>query len=704
MPPSPMAAIISDRTKTNAHSNSDSDSDILISLSQSLANSPQLISAPLSPAKSIATEISSHRPLEHSPHSFKSGGSKTKNRKTLQNLDLLDAMSSDDNQDLNEHAVGSPSESSDDAAFSTRAMKSPRHNSGTHVQSLNGSHIRKSRRGRRAQTESVSSDGSIEITEKFARSGSVKQIAVGKLVPEGSPRGGNGITATKNVEIPNSPNPTINTVATSSTTARAERGLYVPFLPKFLRVRGTSTEIQAREGMDESQERMDEVKPGFESDVNSGNEGIVQEAQEGRLRRPRLVQHASSTLVGLKDMLRTAGPADTENNPGSSSRKLKKMLGEDLKFSKGLTSSKRAGIIGIPIAKNTNQPITSQKSNKTVPKPNGLAIWQSPVPVYVDGLRAHPIRRSSTVPIAKRKVGFWPPLDVEVKPEHRFLRQSVVTTPYPSRYQEEAVILEPKVHNKLKATLTLVITIRTASVPIVKRIVFPNEQEMANSPDTKKSVTDFDDERLFRLIKAEYKSMRGFFRNALSARQIQSLQFISFDNQSSPTNHNQPPFPSPFRVQDDMSAGPQLLALFRTPRLGRNRRQWLDWIANRPENSAAGNTAGESEESERDPCALELADGWSAWRVFSAFTAVAALSSLATLLWILLGVGSEPGKFVPAGEGNPGSATPVEIRGGGGLGFRGAAGRITGGATLGALVLILGWTGVGGWIFLSWGV
>lgn len=614
--------------------------------------------------------------------------------------------------------MGTPSEVSDDAAISTRAIKSPRHISGTYPHSSTNARTAEFKRGRRGRTGSISTDESVVVVGQYKREGIstdrfTKASEVISIARYSSWAGTKLSISTKESKTPTSPNPTINTIATSSTTARAERSLYVPFLPKLLRVKGNSGEEQLRDSMDGTKETTtQDIKPKLEdysSDMDFEDEATVQEAQQGRLRRPNLLQHTSSTVVELKEMLRTTGPASTENSPGPSGRKLRKLLGEDLKSSNRL-NSKRATVVGNPISQDTDSLTISQKAKDADPGPSEPTTWQSSVPLQMDGLRSHPIQRSATMPAPKRKVDFWPPLGVDIKPEHRFLRQSIVSTPYPLRYQERGVIVsKPRIHDRLESTLTLVLSIQRATkVPVVKTIVLPNKQTPTDwldkrDPNAIEATNDaFDDEKLFRLIRAEYKNMRGYLRNALSARHIESLNLISYGELSSLAEHNRSPLRESFRVQDGIFAGPQLLRLFRTPHLGRNSHKWVHWVTGLPENSSNNQPPNDNNDDDDENRALELVEGLSVWRIISALVAVAISSLLATLLWIFLGVDTENIALATGNDSFAQASPPVGLGGGFGRGFRGAGGRVQGGALLGALVLMLGWTGVGAWVLLSW--
>ena len=79
------------------------------------------------------------------------------------------------------------------------------------------------------------------------------------------------------------------------------------------------------------------------------------------------------------------------------------------------------------------------------------------------------------------------------------------------------------------------------------------------------------------------------------------------------------------------------------------------------------------------------------------------LSCLATLLWITVGrSGGSKGLLSSGdikGDGKEGFITISEEAGGKGGGM---SERVEGGVLLGLLVLLVGWTGVGAWVGLSW--
>jgi len=77
---------------------------------------------------------------------------------------------------------------------------------------------------------------------------------------------------------------------------------------------------------------------------------------------------------------------------------------------------------------------------------------------------------------------------------------------------------------------------------------------------------------------------------------------------------------------------------------------------------------------------LELLEGWSVLRISLCSMLILAMAIAAVLLWIFLGVSDDVST----------------------VGFRDAGSRVGSGLILGVLVLILGWTGMAGWMGISW--
>ena len=523
-------------------------------------------------------------------------------------------------------------------------------------------------------------------------------LAAQKLVVPGS----NRLVGSKS---PISPNPTVNTIATASTSTRAERSLHVPFLPENLWLRGNSL---ANTRIDEEGEFGSKEPVSVFEDETSDEEtdkATFHTATRKRFTRPRVVRRGSSSVVvGLKEMLRTTGPERPKNKSRPTQEKVAKRPGEKNWFFQR-SVAKRAGVVGMPAAEAGDRVPLPEGAKDRIQIPVGLRIPQQPVRNIPDGLRSHPVRRAATVPTRKR-VSFPAPPTLEIKPEHRSLRQTIVSTPYPSH---PTTVMEDSgrgISNRREAMLTLVIHNSQTRVPLTKKLVIPGSHGMTledSSHERKPKILanlriNFDDEKLAKLIKKEYLCMRGAFRSILSARNVQDVKIFSYSTTSDLIDKMDSAYSNPFVKPENRDLGEaQMLALFRKPCFGRRKHAWLEWIAKRPENSL-------SYASGKHNLALQLVEGWCIWKIASTLLTLLALSAVATLLWIFLGIGGDslnlPNIYITS---DPEMSTEVQkIQGSSHVGFRGAGGRVQTGVLLGTLVLMLGWTGTGAWILLSW--
>lgn len=224
----------------------------------------------------------------------------------------------------------------------------------------------------------------------------------------------------------------------------------------------------------------------------------------------------------------------------------------------------------------------------------------------------------------------------------------------------------------------------------------------------------FDDETLALALRTAYRRLRGPLRVYLGARTLHGIRIVQYTYLASLASPA--PAPEPFHPQtlpsDAQDAGTgdgtvgggagdagsiqqHLHALLRCPRTGRGKSTAVDFLrAHVSDNPTPGS----------EKIALCFREHWSAARIALAVGVTLGLSVLATLLWIFLGAG--------AGTGQEGGVvaspvwgvlkTPVagmwvsEDRWGS------AAGRVQGGVVMGLLVLLLGWTGMAGWVAVSW--
>ncbi len=328
-----------------------------------------------------------------------------------------------------------------------------------------------------------------------------------------------------------------------------------------------------------------------------------------------------------------------------------------------------------------------------------------------DGLRSNPVRRAKTVPgLGKRRVTFPTMAPVDVSLEHRQVGQSIVSTPYPLGYKgaKEGKEAEKKTEKENKPgekreegtrdVLMLVVYSPNSRIPRVKELVItvPKETVLIDDSDEKKPVAmatmrkDFDDEKLFKLIRAEYGKLRGFTGSVASARSVKNVGVLHYNNITELGHRGEQRFQGMmFGADNEDLIGDGLLALLQDPKVGRKCHTWTEWVKRLPGNS-------ESEDNTREKIAVEFIQGWSLMGIVLAVTTILMLSMAAMLLWIFLGVESVSG-IVPE-TGDAGGGLKDRTQGG----FRGAGNRVESGVALGVLVLLFGWTGVGAWILVSW--
>lgn len=253
-----------------------------------------------------------------------------------------------------------------------------------------------------------------------------------------------------------------------------------------------------------------------------------------------------------------------------------------------------------------------------------------------------------------------------------------------------------------------------AKAKLVKK---PSQFKVA-APPPPPPPAPFDDEKLALALRTAYRRLRGPLRVYLGARTLHGIRIVRYTYLSSlsapaPAQdpfHPQPPSPDALAARagegtagggagDAGSIQQHLHALLRCPRTGRGETTAVDFLRAR---IAESTTPGSKK------IALCFREHWSAGRVAVAVGATLGLSVMATLLWIFLGAG--------AGQEGGGVASPVwgvlktpvaGMRVAEGAGGRvdvwgSAAGRVQGGVVMGLLVLLLGWTGMAGWVAVSW--
>lgn len=222
----------------------------------------------------------------------------------------------------------------------------------------------------------------------------------------------------------------------------------------------------------------------------------------------------------------------------------------------------------------------------------------------------------------------------------------------------------------------------------------------------------FDDETLALALRAAYRRLRGPLRVCLGARTLHGIRIVRYTYLSSlatPAPAQEPSRPQalPSDTQDagagagDGTVGGgagdaasmqrHLHALLQCPRSGRGKTTAVDFLR---AHISANPTPG------AEKIALCFREHWSACRFALAVGLTLGLSVLATLLWIFLGAGQEGGGVESPVWGV--LKTPVAGMRVSEDGWGSAAGRVQGGVVMGLLVLLLGWTGMAGWVAVSW--
>ncbi|KAL2042319.1 hypothetical protein N7G274_004808 [Stereocaulon virgatum] len=767
------------------------DRDRPLSMLSTTSHSPQIIPAPRSPTRSLATEVFDSRPFQRSStgasnHTFTSSyppsieedeplGDQQGNSRRLSFVSGISeqyarpvspftskvppAPRNHNRASTMEKEISAPTAVSDSLGFtsrppdilstrmaSTRAIKSPRDSTASTIESLadieavndyqaalrnvNGD-VPTNHETWQLRTPRGSPTPPRDYIHQLTQQGPASPFIVSDV-------------ATKSSSIVDSP-------AASRPNLRAPKASRLNFLPKFLRFAPKEKDQPPAVPM-KSPRRL----PGSEGDPASFFDGAssvgdvaeiregygyeIQDARQAIVGSPVVVKHGSNTKVELKEMLRSTPPA--ADNPGPSKRKAAAILGDDFGELKDHNSEVKGIHTGLPqeqLGKDPIQDIASTKSG-----PLGLGSWKEINPFTMSVLRSHqsllnpisssvpapapPPKSAPPVPVT-RSVSFPAPRPLDIRPEHRFLRQSIVSTPYPSgtsaekekkRKEKEAIRGaaeedEDEKAEALKAVLTLVLYGNNNPIPKVETIVLPSSHgtplidatENGHPLIMASQSQIVDDEHLFTLLRSTYKNMRGPLRHFVSARNVCSLKLHSYKSMSQLACRQGRSMQ--FRgddVQEEI-AETRMFALFQKPRMGRRRKEWAGWVRKLPENAT-----GESEDKER--IAIEFVEGWAVGKLCLAVVAVLFLSFFVLLLWIFVGKGGSDSELQNAVSSSPPdlkdlvdaySGLPVALGTQFGVnptGYKGSGGRVETGAVLGMLVLMFGWTGIGAWVGLSW--
>jgi hypothetical protein len=338
--------------------------------------------------------------------------------------------------------------------------------------------------------------------------------------------------------------------------------------------------------------------------------------------------------------------------------------------------------------------------------------------------------RPAPRPPTKKRVSLAPP-PIEVGSYKGSVPDDIVRTPYPfffrKNYQKSSHHRAP-VSFSQESILTLSIRghTRNSTCPRrVSRISIPANvdaipSKMCSASDNTKEKhfqnLDFDDAHFFREVRKSYQRLAGPFR-ILSARTLRDIEvshsvvssdscFLEYSLSQAPASlcthgcPRSPRFLASRGLTDSFSAA-ELMRHYRNPKIGKARYAWVHWARRMalpsniipaqapPAASPVARLATETTEiepSERANSCMECAmgldfvEGWCAWRISFALVTVIICALAGALCWILLGTSFSFER----------------------TGIRNAGERVQSGCLIGVFVLMIGWSGVLGWLGLSW--
>ncbi|KAF2436206.1 hypothetical protein EJ08DRAFT_692089 [Tothia fuscella] len=329
-------------------------------------------------------------------------------------------------------------------------------------------------------------------------------------------------------------------------------------------------------------------------------------------------------------------------------------------------------------------------------------------------------------PIKKRVSMAPPPLDIGPRGS---LPDDIVRTPYPFLFRKAMPKPSPlRTSSIIDRESILALSVRRHEVSCkpskrVSKMTIPANLEATavKNPNTNEKhfeTLDFDDAHFFRELGRTYHNLAGPFR-FFSARTLQRIDLSHSVTCGDPyvvdygmsragalCTHDYPRSPRflASRGLTDSFSSVELMKHYSNPKLGKARYAWVHWAhrisniaphlrspAPPPTGSSAGRFSTTSKDNteyaglgirDEDDCSagLEFVEGWCLWRILVAVSGVLVCAIAAALCWILLG-------------------TQVSLSR---SGYRDSGERVVGGMMIGVFVLLVGWTGVTGWIGLSW--
>lgn len=341
--------------------------------------------------------------------------------------------------------------------------------------------------------------------------------------------------------------------------------------------------------------------------------------------------------------------------------------------------------------------------------------------------------RSVSAPVNNKKVSLVPP-PIDTTTPRTINPDDIVRTPYPFQHihrKDFGTSPIPLVNTSISRTdNTLLLSIRRASHSRPLRsttLLLPATSDFAalqTSTDVSEKekyfrALDFDDAEFFRQLRVQYHTLIGAPFRFLAARSLSRITVSGSASRAADAGYGwiasprgssaavgMPRTPQ-FPRQGDTFSEEKLLRLFyKAPaETCRARYAWVSWahtlaaaggssvpiVTPVPGSAREGNTRSEFP-NEQQVEGLEFVLSWSWKRTVTALVLVLLISVAAALLWIFLGtsVRTEVGMY---------SRIPTIAIG---EGFRDAGDRVSTGVVIGICVLLLGLTGIGGWLGVSW--
>lgn len=323
-----------------------------------------------------------------------------------------------------------------------------------------------------------------------------------------------------------------------------------------------------------------------------------------------------------------------------------------------------------------------------------------------------PRSRAFSTPSAKKVHVVPPPIDTSVP--HRSIPANIVRTPYPfspPTHVHRKDFGQGSIPTPAAATNPAVDSVITLSIrrsnphsrTRISSLIIPASNDFTavktnSNGEAEKyfKEIDFDDEEFFRQLKRSYRSLVGPMR-FLSARSLSRVVVSGSATRAADAGYGWLHVPRSPRLLaqqglSDTFSEEKLMRHLRRPASGRARYAWVHWAHRlaaaspigtpQPEQSPGPASAPDllrGTEAE----GLEFVVSWSLWRIAVAVVLVLILSATAALLWVFLGRNTIAGVIV-------------------GGGFRDAGDRVAAGVLMGICVLLLGLTGIVGWLGVSW--